>query len=116
MIPYFETPLVGILVVTLFLGCGASWMMGQALAATWRPRWQVIVYGLMLGMADRFMNFALFEGVLLSLSGYLVDTVLILAAAFVAYRMTQARMMVQQYPWLYERAGLFGWRALGGGR
>jgi hypothetical protein len=24
--------------------------------------------------------------------------------------MTQARKMVKQYPWLYERSGLFSWR------
>lgn len=115
MILYFDTPFVGLLIVTLILACGASWMMGQALAATWRPRWQLLVYGVMLGLADRFLNFALFEGVLLSASGYLIDTALILIVASIAYRMTQARMMVQQYPWLYARAGPFGWRKIGDG-
>jgi len=33
-----------------------------------------------------------------------------LAIASLAYRLTQARKMVSQYPWLYDRAGLFGWR------
>ena len=27
-----------------------------------------------------------------------------------AYQVTRARWMVTQYPWLYERAGLFSWR------
>ena len=26
-----------------------------------------------------------------------------------AYRLTQARQMVRQYPWLYRRKGLLGW-------
>lgn len=116
MIPWLETPLIGFLVVTVFLAFGASWMMGQALAATWRPVWQVFVYGVLLGLADRFMNYALFEGKLSSLSGLLIHTILIILVALIAYRMTQARVMVQQYPWLYARAGLFGWREIGEGR
>ena len=29
-------------------------------------------------------------------------------------RITQARKMVTQYPWIYERNGLFGWRLKAG--
>jgi hypothetical protein len=36
--------------------------------------------------------------------------VLMLIAAF-AFRLTRARKMVSQYPWLYERVGVFGWRS-----
>ncbi len=115
MIPLLETPLIGFIVVTVFLAFGASWMMGQALASTWRPIWQPFLYGGLLGLADRFLNFALFEGRLLSPSGFLINSVLIILVALIAYRMTQARMMVRQYPWLYARAGLFGWREIGGG-
>jgi len=28
----------------------------------------------------------------------------------VAYRVIRAHKMVTQYPWLYQRAGLFSWR------
>jgi branched-chain amino acid transport system ATP-binding protein len=34
----------------------------------------------------------------------------LIAIALAAYRMAQARKMIQQYPWLYARAGLFSWR------
>ena len=115
MIAYIETSLAGFLIITVFLACGASCLMGQALAATWRPRWQLFGYGALLGFADRFMNFALFDGVLLSPTGYAIDTALLLIVALVSYRITQARMMVRQYPWLYARAGLFGWRKIGEG-
>ncbi len=32
----------------------------------------------------------------------------LLSATF-AYRLTRARQMVRQYPWLYRRKGLLGW-------
>lgn len=98
-------------VTVLFMG-GCAFMAGQALAATWRPLWQVFPYALGLGLADRFLGFALFGGRLLSVPGYAVDTAVLLLIALAAYRMTQARRMVTQYPWLYRRAGLFGWRPL----
>ncbi len=115
MIGFLDTSLAGFLVVTVFLACGASCLMGQALASTWRPRWQLIGYSALLGLADRFLNFALFQGMLLSPSGYAIDAVLIFVVAFIAYRITLARMMVRQYPWLYVRYRLFGWREMGKG-
>jgi branched-chain amino acid transport system ATP-binding protein len=33
------------------------------------------------------------------------------AFALFSYRLTKARKMVSQYPWLYERSGLLNWRA-----
>lgn len=97
-------------VLTVVLMGGAGYMTGQALGATWRPAWQVIAYGVLLGFTDRFLNFALFDGPLLSLAGYLVDTAVIIAIALTAFRLTRARRMVAQYPWLYERDGPFSWR------
>lgn len=96
--------------VTCILAGGAAWMTGQAIAATWRPAWQVVVYAFLLGLADRFIVFALFEGELLSLAGYLVDSLVLLAVAATAYRVTLVARMVRQYPWLYERTTAFGWR------
>ncbi|HSV28350.1 MAG TPA: hypothetical protein VLL76_02295 [Candidatus Omnitrophota bacterium] len=104
---------IGITIV--FMG-GCAFMAGQALAATWRPLWQVFPYALGLALADRFVAFALFKGSLLSLPFYLTDAAVLVAIALGAYRMTQAKRMVDQYPWLYDRAGLFGWREKGGHR
>ncbi len=89
---------------------GAGFMTGRALAATWRPVHQVFLYCLLLGGVDRFLVYSLFQGNLLSLSGWVIDTVVITAIALAAYRATRARTMVSQYPWLYERTGLFSWR------
>ena len=96
--------------VTLVLMGAAAYMTGQALAGKWRPSWQVYAYCVLLGLGDRFAVFALFQGDLASLSGYLIDTVILTAIAVFAYRTTMARKMVSQYPWLYERAGLFAYR------
>jgi hypothetical protein len=96
--------------VTCLLGGGAAWATGRALADTWRPFGQAIVYLLLLGAAVRFAHFALFQGKLFSLSAYLSDTVYLLAAGCLSWRLTRARRMVTQYRWLYERTGPFTWR------
>jgi len=88
----------------------ASFMTGQALANTWRPMWQAVPYCLLLGAADRFLTWGLFQGELLLLSGYVVDTLVLIAIALFAYRLTLAHKMVAQYPWIYERVGLLSWR------
>ncbi len=96
--------------VTLVLFGGAAFMTGYAIADTWRPTWHGVMYGVLLGVADRLMGFLLFGSQLLSVTGYLVDTTILVAILLLAHRATQAHKMVSQYPWLYERAGLFGWR------
>jgi len=102
-------PLV-FLILTVLIGGGAAWLSGRALALKWRPFWQVIVYMALLAAAVRFLHYALFGEVLLSLQYYLVAYAVLLAAAALGYRLTRVRQMVTQYYWLYERAGLFGWR------
>lgn len=102
--------------ITVALIGFAAFMTGQALANTWKPMWHAVVYAILLGFVDRFLTFALFEGELLSLSGYLIDTAVLVVIILLAFRISQARKMVGQYPWLYERAGLFGWRQKGPAR
>ena len=60
--------------------------------------------------ADRFFTRGLFGGSLLSPSGFILDAAIIIASGCIAYRLTLAHKMTTQYPWLYERAGLFGWK------
>ena len=88
----------------------AAMMTGQALAATWRSPWQGVFYCLLLGAANRFMDYALFEGALFSLGAYIVGTLALLIIFGFAYRAKRARKMVAQYPWLYERSGLLSWK------
>jgi hypothetical protein len=40
----------------------------------------------------------------------IVDTLVLIAGAFLGYRLTRARQMVNQYPWLYQSAGPFNWK------
>ena len=96
--------------ITLILMGFASFMTGQAVANTWHEMWQIVPYGILLGFADRFLIFSLFHGELLSVSGYVIDTLVLIAIAALGYRLTLARNMVGQYPWLYERTGPLSWR------
>ena len=98
------------LILTVAIMGGAGWLTGQAVAAAWRPLWQAIAGCIALGLADRFLVFALFGGDLLSAGGFLLDTAVIVAIGLAAWRMTLVRKMVTQYPWLYRRAGPFAWR------
>lgn len=97
--------------VTVMLAGTGAYLAGQALAAHWRPMWHVAAYVFLLGVADRFIIFALFDGQLGSLSGYCVDTAVLLLIGLLSYRHTRARHMVRQYPWMYRPRGLFGWYA-----
>jgi hypothetical protein len=96
--------------ITVVLFGGAAFLMGQAMAETWRPAWQNIVYGALLALGDRFIVFALFGEDLLSIWGYLLHAAVLIAIALIAFRLTRAWRIVRQYPWLYERTGLFTWR------
>jgi hypothetical protein len=40
----------------------------------------------------------------------LSDAAFLLAVGGLSWRLTRVRRMVAQYRWLYERAGLLGWR------
>jgi hypothetical protein len=110
MTGFLAAPLGPFLFVTFVMFGAAACAAGRALALGWRPAWQWLPYALLLAAADRFLLFALFEGALLSLRGFLCAVLPLLLAGFAGYRVTQARMMVRQYPWLYEAAGPFGWR------
>ena len=113
---------IGVVVV---LGGGTAFLMGQAIAQGWSPWWHNIVYGALLAVAVQFLSYALFDGAFFvaslassqappfgtAISGYLATAVVLVVVALFAYRITLVRKMVVQYPWLYERAGLFGWRS-----
>ena len=98
------------ILVTLILGGGASALAGRAVAATWRPWWQVVVYMLILGLAVRFFHYSLFGGTLLSAHFYLVDSAVCMAFGFLGFRSARAAQMVSQYGWINEPDGLMRWR------
>jgi len=102
----------GFLGVTVVMTGFAAYMTGQALGAGWKPFWQLLAYCALLGAAARFLEFALVGGELFSPSGYVAGTIVLTAIGAFAFRLSRARKMVNQYPWLYRRHGLFGWRPL----
>jgi hypothetical protein len=100
--------------VTVVLFGGAGWMAGRALATSWQPLGYVLPYGVLMGFGARFLTYALFQGDLLSLSGYALSTLVIMAFMCVAHRFYYAGQMARQYPWMYERRWLFTWRERAG--
>ncbi|WGF87336.1 DUF6867 family protein [Marinivivus vitaminiproducens] len=105
-------PFIGL---SLILVGGAAVLTGHALAVNWRSVWQVVAAGIGLGLLDRFLTYALFGGALLHPLGLVIHTLIFIGIAVVTFRVTRAHRMVLQYPWKYERAGLFGWQERRGG-
>ena len=98
------------LLVTILLGGGAALLAGRAVAATWRPWWQMVVYALILGAAVRFIHFSLFGVTLLSLPYYLVDSAFCMAFGFLGFRAARTTQMIEHYRWINEPTGPLRWR------
>ena len=104
-----ERSLAVFVLVTGGIGGTAACLAGRACAATWRPRWQMTLYMLILAFAVRFIHFAVFDAKLLSLHYYLVDSGACLAFGLLGFRATRAAQMATQYRWLNARTGAFTW-------
>lgn len=100
-----------VLVTLVIFGFGAI-MMGRALGETWRPAWHNVAYGLLMGVANRLFHNFFFADDVLNLPAYVIQSAVLIGLALLAYRATRAHKMVNQYPWLYERAGPCSWREL----
>jgi hypothetical protein len=98
------------LLVSIILGGGAAWLSGRAIALTWRPAWQVVVYSLILGGAVRFIHFSLFGGTLLSPHYYPVDSAICMLFGFLGFRAARAAQMVTHYRWINQPDGPLRWR------
>ena len=107
---FVEDKLSIFLIMTVIIGGGAAFLAGRALASKWRPIWMPIATCCPLGLALRFLHYALFNGELLSLHYFITDTAVLVAAALLGYQSTRAALMTRQYPWLYERSGPLSWR------
>ena len=92
------------LLVTVVMGNLAAYATGSAIAATWRPRWQLFVYGVLIAVAVRFIHFALFEEPFLAPRSFLVDLVVLIAAVVAGFKVTRRRQMLEQYDWLAPSA------------
>jgi len=99
-------------IVVLF--CFFGHASGRALAHNWRPAWQAVLYGLLLSAGARITALILFARPIRDPLGELIEfsllALVIAGITTVSFRFTLAQKMSSQYPWLYERHGLFGWR------
>lgn len=107
---YENESLFQILFVTLILGGGCAIMTGRGIALTWRSMTMAVIAMIPLGLAVRFIHFALFNETLLQPLTYIIETTLLIAAACLSFQRTRAQQMVRQYYWLYEPSGPLGWR------
>jgi Domain of unknown function (DUF6867) len=112
-LPELATDLRSILLflfVTVGLGGSAAALAGRAIAATWRPWWDVVKYMLLLAVAVRFVQFSVYQSQFLSLPAYLVDAAVCLIAGLLSFRLKRVQQMVTSYGWINRRAGPLRWR------
>ncbi|MGE3246220.1 MAG: DUF6867 family protein [Beijerinckiaceae bacterium] len=124
------------LFLTLALGGAAATATGRALALTWRPWWQCILYAAPLALAIAFLHYAIFEEPAISIEaiteqvasadnsaavagaiawnmrGWAVLFVLFAAFSLAGFRVTRVFQMTRQYRFAYAASGLFGWRKI----
>lgn len=108
---YEETSVWQFLFITVILGGWAAWMTGKACAETWRKISDLALYIIMLGVGVRFIHHALFDGTMFSAQYYIVDTIVLMALAYLGFRYTRTNQMAAQYYWLYEKSSPLSWKA-----
>ena len=100
------------IIFTVFCMSGCAAITGMALAREWRPARHILPFGVGLVIVDRALVYVLFNASLLSPGGLLLDSYCILMSALLAYHYTLSQQLVRQYPWMYRRFLLFGWRRI----
>jgi len=96
--------------LTMIIVGGAAVASGRAIGDSWKPAWAAVAAAAGLALADRFLIFALFDGKLLSVWGFVLHFLVLAALALASWRVTRVGRMVAQYPWRYERASPFAYR------
>ena len=98
------------LLITVLMGGSAAWVTGKAVAQTWRPLYQLLVYAGLLVFGVRFLHYALFYEPLLPLRNWAVDYTVLFVLAALGFRRMRALQVSTQYSWLFEPSGPLGWR------
>ena len=107
---YAEGSFLHVLFLTFVLGCGCAWLTGQAIAMSWRSAWVAALAMVPVGLALRFLHFALFQEPLLEPLTWILETACLIAVSLLSWRYARTGQMVRQYYWLYEAAGPLNWR------
>jgi hypothetical protein len=87
-------------VATGLLGGLAALATGRALAQTWRPLWHLPLNMLLLACGVRFIHYAIFGGVFLSVRNLVVDFLVLTAIALFGYLRMRQSQMLRQYGWI----------------
>ncbi|MBP1848709.1 DUF6867 family protein [Rhizobium halophytocola] len=95
--------------LVVLLGFWTAWRSGKAVATNWQHYPTVVVYTLILGLAMRFLHYALFAGPFVSPFFYVIDVVLLLIFSTAGYRLQRTQQMVENYYWLYQKTSPFSW-------
>ncbi|CDZ49089.1 MULTISPECIES: DUF6867 family protein [Neorhizobium] len=96
--------------LVLIIGFWTAWRSGKAAAEGWNGYTTVVVYTLLLGVAMRFLHYALFQGPFISPFYYIIDVAILLVFSSAGFRIRRTRQMVQNYYWLYEPASAFSFK------
>ena len=96
--------------LVLIIGFWTAWRSGKAAAEGWNGYLTVVVYTLLLGVAMRFLHYALFQGPFISPFYYVLDVVILLVFSSAGFRIRRTRQMVQNYYWLYEPTSAFSFK------
>ncbi|UIK04079.1 DUF6867 family protein [Neorhizobium galegae] len=96
--------------LVLIIGFWTAWRSGKAAAEGWNGYATVVVYTLLLGVAMRFLHYALFQGPFISPFYYIIDVAILLVFSSAGFRIRRTRQMVQNYYWLYEPASAFSFK------
>ncbi|CAN7427016.1 DUF6867 family protein [Neorhizobium sp. LjRoot104] len=96
--------------LVLIIGFWTAWRSGKAAAEGWNGYLTVVVYTLLLGVAMRFLHYALFQGPFISPFYYILDVAILLAFSSAGFRIRRTRQMVQNYYWLYEPTSAFSFK------
>ena len=109
----YEDSIFAFLFFTVVLGGSAAFQTGRAVAQTWQSVWQLMPYVALLAFTVRFLYYAVLGQTLLSAQYFIVDFIVLLAAAVLGWRLRRAKQMTTQYRWLFAPAGPLAWRAKG---
>ncbi|CDN48981.1 DUF6867 family protein [Neorhizobium galegae] len=96
--------------LVLIIGFWTAWRSGKAAAEGWNGYPTVVVYTLLLGVAMRFLHYALFQGPFISPFYYVLDVIVLLVFSSAGFRIRRTRQMVQNYYWLYEPTSAFSFK------
>ena len=100
---FHEAGLGPFLALTVVIGGAMAFSAGGAVARGWGSMGQLAFYALLLTLAERFLQFALFDGTLLSPIHFAIDFAILFAFAWLGFALRRREQMRRQYGFLRRR-------------